>query len=846
MGQFNQILRNQHFRMAPISAAVASAVTAAAAPSVLAQEELALEEVIVTARKRSESVQDIPASVQAMSGDEIRAIGARGMEDYSRFMSSINVLNYGNGETTVIFRGADNGAGYLTQGTSSVYLDEISLTTLGAQPSVRAVDLARVEALAGPQGTIYGSDAQAGTLRMITNKPVMNEFEVVLDGAVRTGSDSDESYDGSIVLNLPIIDDTLALRVVAFGAKDGGFVDNVLGHTGDTGVGPSEFPAGWGELDNADYVEDDWNDADVEGVRGALKWDINEDWSATLGVMYQHTDSGADNFYDPYVGDLEVVRFFDNDRDDEYTVYSLTIEADVGFAQLVSATAYYDRDIKEHYDITTYHKDYAAIYCQTYDLDPSVYYWYYANPDGSGVVWWPHYCLAPTVDGDYLATNFEKEQHERFSQEIRLFSAGDTFDWLVGIFYEDASQDYQSSFGRPQTNDIQDSIAIDWWEFATGNTFPEGQETWYSESDTSWDQVAVFGEVVWHLSDKMDLTLGGRYFDYNNENSLQLQRPRGNRDIEAPYGEISETEKGEHNKGDGTEFAPKVALSYHFTDDVMGYGLISQGYRMGGTNRTRGKPLLPAQYDSDKMTNYEVGVRSTLMGGAARVNLTAFYMDWEDYLLDLTDPSATPCPDPTESIDHVCGQPWQVMLTNAGDAHIAGVSGELDWAVSQVVTLGVKAEWLEAENDEDIQLGDVYLEKGLALPYTPEWNGSAYINMEWPIASYGEAVYSRLQWAYQGSSVNKFEPTPADGSSSYPQLKSESYNSGDLFVGVRGSSWDVSLFVNNLTDERGIMNIVNYGDWASANLAEGRDHTQTAYVVRPREYGIRFVKRWGG
>jgi outer membrane receptor protein involved in Fe transport len=178
--------RNHTFSVTQLSAAVASAVTAASSPA-SAEQGLVLEEVIVTARKRSESVQDIPASVQAISAAEIRAMGARGMEDFSRFLSSVNVINFGNGSTTVIFRGADNGASYLTQGTSSVYLDEISITTLGAQPSVRAVDLERVEALAGPQGTIYGSDAQAGTLRMVTNKPVMNEFEVVLDGSLRDG-----------------------------------------------------------------------------------------------------------------------------------------------------------------------------------------------------------------------------------------------------------------------------------------------------------------------------------------------------------------------------------------------------------------------------------------------------------------------------------------------------------------------------------------------------------------------------------------------------------------------------------------------------------------------------------
>jgi outer membrane receptor protein involved in Fe transport len=654
------------------------------------------------------------------------------------------------------------------------------------------------------------------------------------------------------VLNLPIVEDTLALRIVGYGATDGGFVDNVLGHTGDTGVGPTDFPAGWGALDNAKFVEDDWNDADVKGVRGALKWDINKDWSATLGAIYQDTDSGADNFYDPYVGDLETVRFFDNERDDEYELYSLTVEADLGFAQMVSATAYYDRDIKEHYDLTTYHKYYAAIYCHTYESDPSYYPYYYANPDGSGVVWWPTYCLAPTVEGDYLANNRETEQHDRFSQEIRLFSSGDTLDWLVGLFYEDANNDYQSSFGRPTSNDFQDSIAADYWEWQTGNTFPNGQETWYSDSKTSWDQTAVFGEVVWHINDKLDLTVGGRYFDYNNENTFKTQRPRGNSDVDEPFGEITQEELGQTGKGDDNEFAPKVSLAYHFTDDVMTYGLVSQGYRMGGTNRTRGEPYLPRTWDSDKMTNYEVGVRSTLMDGAMRANLTAFYMDWEDYIIDLTDPATSPCLDGPSDQPGVCGQPWQLLLTNAGDAHIAGVSGELDWAVSQIATFGIKAEWLEAENDDDIVLGDpalkyhLVLDKGLALPNTPDWNGSAYINLEYPVERYGDAVYARLQWFYQGNTVNMFEPKPTDGSSGNPQLKTGSYDAGTLIIGLRGDTWDVSMFVNNITDELATTDIVGFGDWGSANRAEGRAHTQTNYTIRPREFGIRFIKRWGG
>jgi outer membrane receptor protein involved in Fe transport len=706
------------------------------------------------------------------------------------------------------------------------------------------VDMERVEALAGPQGTIYGSDAQTGTLRIITNKPVINQFEAVLEGSLRDGSDAEGSWDGSIVLNLPVVEDKLALRLVAFGGTDGGFIDNVAGHTPDYSVVRGDLiPSGFGDMDNSASVEKGWNESDVSGWRAALKWDINEDWSATLGALHQKTEAGTDNFYDPYAGDLEVVQFFDNYRDDEYDLYSLTIEADLGFAQLVSATAYYDREIDQHRDLTAYHHYWAgtspfyASYCQTYDLDPDTYYWYYpaSRVGGEGVMFWPVYCLSPELEGDYLATTKTPEQQERFSQEFRLSGTGDTLDWLVGLFYEDASNDYQASFGRPETNNFQDSIAADYWEWATGDTFPQGRETWYEDSHAEWEQTALFGEVVWHMTDKLDLTFGGRYFEWDTENLFLVERPRGNLDEESNI----------TNEDDGDDFAPKLALSYHFTDDVMGYALYSEGFRMGGANRVRGEPFFDDTYDSDTMTNYEAGIRTTLMGGAARANATVFYMDWEDYQLDLVDPSSSACPD-GGAIDGVCGQPWQILMTNAGDAHIAGISGEFDWAVNQMFTFGVKAEWLEAENDSDVEALDVFIPEGTELPGTPEWSGSAYANLEWPVDNFGDAVYARLQWSYMGSSKNKFEPVPDDGCCANPQLESGSYDIGDLFVGLRGETWDVSLFVTNLTDERAVYTIETGNmEWQAANLEDGRPHTQRNFVARPREYGIRFIKRWG-
>ena len=305
----------QKFALTPVAGAIAAAL--APASQVLAQDDNALEEIIVTATKRTTSVQEIPASIQAITQESIEAMGAKGMEDYSRFIPSVNVVNYGSGSSTVVFRGAITGSSYIAASTSSVYLDEIPVTTTGAQPNVRMVDIERVEALAGPQGTLYGSDAQAGTLRIITNKPKLNEFEAVLDAEVKAGDKSDMSYRTSLVFNIPLVEDKFAMRVVGFSDHDGGFIDNVFGRTPNVSMN-TDLPSGWGSLDSSASVEDNWNDADVYGGRVSFLWDVSDSWSMNFTAMQQKTEAGADDYFDPYVGDLQGVRFHNEWREDTF------------------------------------------------------------------------------------------------------------------------------------------------------------------------------------------------------------------------------------------------------------------------------------------------------------------------------------------------------------------------------------------------------------------------------------------------------------------------------------------------------------------------------------------------
>jgi len=871
---------------------VAAAVAAALNPGMAIGQETesgsqgTLEEIVVTARKRSESAQEIPIAIQALSQDALKAMGAKAMEDYARFIPSVNVVTYSNSSSTVIFRGAITGPGYIAQSTSSVYLDEISITTTGSQPGVRLVDVERVEALSGPQGTLYGSDAQAGTMRIVTNKPNPGQFEAVLDGEVRGGDASDLSYRGSMVFNIPLMDDKLALRLVGYNDRDGGFIDNIYGHTPDESAlqGPGFYPAGFGTLDNTKSVEDRWNDSETYGGRAALRWDMTDSWAATVSIGHQTTDSGADNYYDPYVGDLQTIRFHDEWSEDKYDLYSLTIEGDLGFAQLVSATSYYERKTGYLTDVTAYAHYWTASYC--HDADPAYYTaadypYYWTNPDTGNIVWYPVYCHSTTVDGDSFNGSFLDAQQDKFTQEIRLSSQGDTLDWLVGLYYETSNDDWQSHFANPTTggdgreNVYAKSISRNYWEwyysnyYGTPTTLPGTTSHWYSENETDWEQKAVFGEVTWHVNDQWNLTVGGRYYDRSNTNRYFVNNP-GGPGIPGGYGEPSINDpvlraaRLANNglvpgrEGVDKEFIPKVSLSYSFADNMMAYGLYTRGKRPGGINRTRGEPFFPATYVSDLMDNYEFGFKSMFAGGAGRFNTTVYHMAWSDYQLELVDPSSTQCldvngnEDPDAEVAGFCGQPWQQVVTNLGEAHITGVNVELDYALGEHWVLGMNAEWMEAQTDSDHDLDGDPLDEtpnevvgGLRLPIVPELKAAGWIEYHWPVQWEGQKnAYVRTQWSYTGDSLNILEPLP--NTDPNLQVKNPAYTIGDVRIGLQAETWDVSFFVNNLTDERAQYTYdTGWFEYGASNVAEGRPHVARVFTNRPREIGIHFTKSWG-
>jgi outer membrane receptor protein involved in Fe transport len=793
----------------PVKSALAVAVSTALtgyAHDATAQESgasSALEEIVVTSRKREESMQDISGSIQAMTGEQMRRQGLQNLEDLVRFLPNVSSLGTTAGENKVIFRGvSDNPGAFIAASSAAVYIDEQPLTQFSINPEPRLVDMKRVEALAGPQGTLYGDSSQSGTLRFITNKPDPTEFSGNIDLMMRTGSESAESYDVSGHVNIPLAEDKFALRLVGFSATDGGYIDNVLG------VSPQQ-----GGFSNANVVADDINDVDTTGARVAAKWFINESWSVTGSYLYQKTESAARNTYDPTVGDLQTVKFFNDSRDDEWSQLSLTIEGEFGDGfEFVSNTGYFDRE--------TFYFDERTVYSAYFNYNFCSYYATYC---------WSGQTL---YDQDTIGYNTNDQQNDRFTQEFRLQKTGDNYRWIVGAFYEEKSEHWNFLTYTP---DFENTLSFYTWTVAYGYTPSGGAPAWWeSDDDTEWEQWAVFANLNYEFNENWSAEVGLRYFDQTMDKVYFVNKPF----ITAPGtwpDVVTPT-------GGNSDVVPKVSLTYTFDSGNLIYALYSEGWRAGGANRNR-TPItsFPVAYDPDLLKNFEVGTKTRWMDDRLQVNATLFFGQWEDYQIEAVDPSDRPCgPGEVPEVD-LCGQPFQVMVANVGDAEQTGVEFDLLAAPNEVLDLGFSATWVDAKTSEAFPVSDpdVNVPKGTKLPNVPEWKFNAFAQFTWPTQLFGSSdMYARIQYSWQDESRNQLEDFVAEPLvSARGTFIQPSYGIADAKFGIASGSWILEAFVSNLSDERAVL----YDDdlffdpfWGGRRVT----------VNRPREYGLRFSYSW--
>ena len=785
---------------------VAAAVSAALAGYTTTQAQL--EEIVVTATKKTENLQDIAGNIQAITESDLKKAQVVNMEDYAKLIPAMSYVNYTPGTGKVYFRGiADDNGSFISEESSALYLDEQPITQSGMAVDVRMVDIARIEALAGPQGSLYGSSAQSGAIRIITNKPDTSEFAASVDMTLRASATSprnEDSWDISGMVNVPITDN-FAIRAVGFTAEDGGYVDVIEGVSARFGLNKNtDF--------NPSVVREDVNTFKTSGGRIFGKWDTDDGY-IMAGLSAQNNHSDGYNYFDKTKGDLQRVSFYDEPRDDDWTQLSLTIEKDLGFAKLISATSYFDRDVFYQQDRTTYSM-YFGTFC------------YYYN----GYASTSRYCFQP-VGTSYAYNDIPGWQtlvqwNSSRTQEFRLSNQSDDLDWILGLFYQEREEGWDF---ETMTVDYRNSAGYASQMASVATYLPDRlpvapTDVWWASYDrTNWETMAVFGEVNYRFNEKVELTVGGRFFDREADKAYWVENPKGALTADGIL------PKNKRDNESNSDFVPKVSIKYNINDDMMVYALYSEGYRPGGVNRGRSSaPIYPDKYDADFLLNTEIGFKSTLADGNVRLNVTYFTMDWENYQIELVDPSNLPCGSAEAYPAPACGQPWQKVVANLGDATSSGLQLEVLAAINDSIELGWNSQW--GDSKTNTELADGSAPAGSRLPQVPEFKSNLWIEKSLNISAFGATEgFLRASLSYTGDTVSAVQPDY-----SYDQA---SYTIADVKLGIMGDDWELDFFVNNLTDERAQIAVNDwYFDFFFGNARQ--------YTNRPREMGIRYTKRW--
>ena len=568
--------------------AIASAVLVSA--NTIAQDEMMIEEVIVSAQKKSENLQNVPISVTTLSSDELDSLNIKDFADYVLQLPAASAVQRRPGQGQIFMRGISDGGNVnqSLQGPAvAIYLDESPVTMIGDNLDVHVYDIERVESLTGPQGTLYGAASQAGNLKIITKKP-SSEF----DSGFNLSAESTRGGDGSTMVegfvNIPLSQNA-ALRFVGFNDRDGGFIDSVNDSI--------TYPVSGITRSNEIFVEDNFNDAVKEGYRAALRVDLNESWQIDVNYMGQETSTNGVWDHNPdELGEYNVSRFYDDKTHDEWTRFSATVTGDLGFADLTFTTSSLERDFEvlsdySHYAIDGFVEGYYT--CYTYYFGP---------------------CVDPSIQ-------FENDTHQEYdTTEIRLSSKeGEKLNWIIGAFQTENVTEYDSQWHVPAINP---AAAV-----------PGSKDLYYQTDQVrAEDESAVFGEIYYQINDKMELTLGHRKFD----SETTLKGFVGT--VWWPNYILGSTTRPDNVNSlyDGSDSISKINLSYQVDNNSMIYITRSEGYRPGGANRTT---QLGATYDADFLTSTEFGFKSISMDGRLRLNAAMYQMDWDDIQLGWFDSS---------------------------------------------------------------------------------------------------------------------------------------------------------------------------------------------------------------
>jgi iron complex outermembrane recepter protein len=802
---------------------------------VLAQQEQTpgpmLQEVIVTAEKRAENLQNVPFSVSATSQDQIRNSGAQNLIDLARNIASFSVADLGPGQSQMAIRGISSGQVIRDQpGVKEqvgVYLDESPISVALFTPDLELFDLDRFEVLRGPQGTLFGAGSEAGTVRYITHQPDLGRFEAFTDGSYESVEYGGRGGSVRGAFNAPF-GDTAAVRLVLYYHHLPGFIDAIQ-------------PGG--------EANKDVNDGDRVGARLSFLWKPNDSLSITPRVVYQELTTNGYPRVDLYnilanpyttvapvsIGNLQQYTQQREGLLDQFLLTDLDVNWNFGPASLTSITSYTHRNVRVLRDAT--------------QLTGSVTY------DVSSFS-----SLAPTPDQVQQLVRMNSPLYDRtglnvFSQELRLSSNGTQLvDWLVGGFFQHVDRHYGQDLPTPGYDDFSRTLPLAIFGFPdSAATGAPANTPFYSDLSYRLKQYALFGEATWHMTNQFALTAGLRYYKFTEDKNLYFAGV-----FSAPTLGVVPAST------DSSGTSPRFILSYKPTDDAQLYAQAARGFRLGGINDPINLPLCSPtdrvvfgnnpNWKDETNWDYELGAKTQWLDKRVTFNVDVFYSDIKDLQATTT-----------------AGTCSSRVVFNVPTARSAGVEMELFAKPSVNWDFGVSASYIDAKLTSSVTStipppagspagtpATVVVVGGLAdgnrLPTAPKTQAAAFLGYTLPLASQRD-FFANFTVQYVGSSFSQFEneqpgwgeictgPTctnpnaaslrdfggPLSTSSFTFNPELPSYTIGNLRLGLKSDRWQAAFYINNLWDETARLAL----DYERGRAA------RTGYLTnQPRTYGL--------
>ncbi|HEY2808731.1 MAG TPA: TonB-dependent receptor [Steroidobacteraceae bacterium] len=792
-----------------VAAAVAGAAVSQRAPAAAADVSGGIQEVVVTARKVSENLQDVPLSVDVFTQRDMQNLAITSLEDYVQKSPSISFISVGPGTQVIVMRGASDGStpNYANTSSTGFFLDDTNLAYGGSQPDLHLYDLERIEVLEGPQGTTFGAGSMTGAVRYITMKPDVNAISAGadLDVGHMQGGRNNQTYDG--FLNLPLIPGVLGARFSAFSSYSGGFIDNQLTtRTWENGA----------VSDNSAWARDDYNRAHSEGGRAALRLLMGEKWSASLTFQYQRQSTLGAWDQDPNLAPRTVQRFGPESHDLQTKTLDLHVEGDVGIGDLVYAGTYWSIPFRQQNEYSQYMENLApySYYYGAYvkgaqegfacKTDPFYSVAGHTPGDGSGVTPSPFSgCQAPLQTYEYHTNP------ERWSHEIRLQSkAGGRFHWLGGYYWE-KTRDKNSGSTYYMPGLRVDGQAFQYELYAYGTTqssLPAG--VWYAYTTRSdYLQQTEFANINFDITDKLNVEVGTVHFHSDFK-------------YYSPFGQFAYAPTTPSlNEGSSHKWNSKVGLNYKLTKDAMVYAIFSQGFRDGGTNS--GYPQscydsgVPPKYTPDTLNNYEFGWKTTNLRGRLIWNGAVYQMDWKQLQTIIYDVG-------------ICAP--SSFYVNVGDAKIKGVESNIQFAPNQAWSFQAAFNYNDARIVSS-PYATFQPNIGERLPFSPYLSWSANARYQAPVSNALRA-YAQFDISHKGDMWDDLHVQDVNG---FPRMLQPAYTLMNLRIGLNPDNgrWLAELYCENLADKNAII----YTNTGNFDLRETTN--------QPRTIGLRLNYRFG-